>query len=364
MIKNTYILAAIFIAMMNCNVQGYEGYGHVTGTRKILVIRVQCSDLSNAITYDQVVSVMSAFRTRTQQSSYNRLDVTYDITPTIYTLPYPSAHYSVSPGNNDDQRAELLRVDSINLAHAAGYHVTPDDYMSYDRVLLFLPKLKLSWPLQQKGAAMVNGTVPTATLHEMGHTWFFDHSGLWQVSDGNPISPTGHQSIYGDYFDIMGNTYSPYYNNLDYNMYHKFSVGWIDASQIFVSNSPGTYTYTISRFDNVAATGPLVVKVAAGSANDYWIGYRRGFLGFAAPLGASAHGAYILRVPNAPVPSKLLRDNKTSLLDMQTTGTQVKDAMLPIGATFTDSVNHISITAVAEGGVAPHEWITIKVVRQ
>jgi len=364
MIKNTYILAAIFIAMMinhNAEVQGYQGYGQVIGTKKILVIRVQCSDLSNLLTYDGVANAMATFRTRTQQSSYNKLDVTYDITPSLYTLPHPSTYYM---SYAEAKRAELLRVDSINLAHAAGYQVTPDDYMSYDRVLVILPKLKLNWPLQFKNAALVNGITPSAILHEMGHTWFFDHSGLWQVSDGNPISPTGHQSVYGDYFDFMGDTYSPYWANLDYNMYHKFSAGWLDASQIFVSNTPGTYTYTISRFDNVNATGPLAIKIPADSTRDYWIGYRRGFVGFANPLGTSAHGAYILRVPNATPPSRILWDYKTSLLDMQTTGTQVKDAMLPIGATFTDSVNHISITAVAEGGVAPHEWITIKVVRQ
>jgi hypothetical protein len=51
------------------------------------------------------------------------------------------------------------------------------------------------------------------------------------------------------------------------------------------------------------------------------------------------------------------------LIDTQTPGANPGDACLPVGKTFNDAVNGITITTLAQGGTAPFEWITIRVTR-
>src|SRR5439155_10430737 len=66
------------------------------------------------------------------------------------------------------------------------------------------------------------------------------------------------------------------------------------------------------------------------------------------------NGAYIVWGYNV--------NQHSDLLDMTTPGANERDATLAIGATFIDSDASVAIRPVAEGGVAPHEYLDVQVI--
>ena len=157
-------------------------------------------------------------------SSYNQASLTNTATTQLYRMPQTAAQYATAGANTQ------LHTDARTAA-SADYTLT-----DYDRIVVLfqflgnIPGSAITYGgLAQVGGRnlWVNGEYDFRVVaHELGHTFGLYHAGLWQVTDGNPISPGGHNVEYGDLFDTMGANFS---NDMrtDFNPYYKTILGWI-----------------------------------------------------------------------------------------------------------------------------------------
>src|SRR5581483_10623897 len=318
-----------------------------TGTKQVLVIRVDFSDRPGPPGGMSAADIQSVMDTKTApffvRSSYGLTDLTTTVTEGVYRMPQTAAYYATNSANDQ------LHTDAENLART-NYPVD-----SYDRVIVLfsLNDPSTGWGIADVGGKRVwinNYFDLSFTAHELGHTYGNWHANLWQVSDSNPASPFGHHVEYGDPFDVMGGGGYLLLQTPDtipdYNEFFKNRLGWIADSQ--VTNVTANGIYRIYRFDDISATGSLALKITGG-ARDYWVGARRAF-----PSNPSMqNGAYILWGYD---------DSRGSeLLDMSTPGVDTSDAALPIGGIFADPSAGFTIKAVAEGGSPPHQFVDVQI---
>lgn len=312
------------------------------GLKKILILRLDFSDLPGepyTVSYLQNVADTQV-APYYQQSSYGITSLTNTISTQVYRMPNTGASYAKS-GDTDQLLADAKTAAAAN--YALG---------NYDRIILVFAKLS-GLPFDGNAElggtnVWVNGNFNFAVVaHELGHTYGVLHANLWQVSDGNPLSDSGSSAEYGDDFDPMG--LNPAQDaRADFNPWYKNRLNWIHDSQVQTVTSSGTYR--ANRFDDSTATGTLALKVVKDSRRNYWIGCRRKFTDNA----SMQNGAYIVWGYNV--------NTNSNLLDMTTPGRSDQDAALAIGATFIDSDAGVAIRPVAEGGVAPHEYLDVQVI--
>jgi Concanavalin A-like lectin/glucanases superfamily/Viral BACON domain len=277
------------------------------------------------------------------RSSYGLTTLSNTVTTQLYRMPQTASYYAVN-GANDQLLADA------ETAAAANYTLG-----NYDRIVLLFSWLGSISGSQINYGGMANVGGPEVWVngefdfrvvaHELGHTYGLYHGNLWQVHDGNPISPNGSSTEYGDDFDTMGANYAND-QRTDFNPWFKNMLGWIADSQVVTATTNGTYR--IYRFDNQAATGTLALKVVKDSTHNYWIGCRRSFTNNI----SMQNGAYAIWGYNY--------NTHSDLLDMTTPGNSDQDAALAVGTNFTDSAALISIRPVAEGGVTPHEYLDVQ----
>jgi len=346
-------------------VTGRPTSGWTHGTKKVLIIRVDFSDLPGTpvqlnggapITPDVAVNLFNAaggvgdFYTAGSYSQ-TALQITatvagnsVDVTP-VLRLPSTAASYATA--NNNDG----LHADARAAALAQGY-----DEANYDRVgVVFSTLGSISGSQITYGGLgqiigkyfWVSGEYDLRVVaHEIGHNYGLNHANLWQVSDGNPVSPAGSSTEYGDPFDVMGGGST---NVHHFTHWNKSILQWIPDSAVTLGATAGTYR--IFRFDPATApnlANPRVLKVVRDATTDYWIGYRR------ATANASLNGgAYVLWGYNT--------NKQANLLDLTTPGTDPTDAGLAIGTTFNDSAAGITLKPVAQGGSGTEEYLDVQV---
>ena len=330
---------------------GRPSVAYSTGVKRVLVMRVDFSDLTgapiSAATGTGLFNDPNGVADFYAQCSYGltSLAVTAaDITP-VYRLPRTALDYATK----DDNFA--LHSDAQNLATAGGYNLG-----NYDRLCVVfqnlggLPGSKINYgglgEIRDR-LFWVNGEYDFRVVaHELGHTYGLFHCDLWQVRDGNPVSPNGVEADYSDPFGVMsaGNTNI----NFHFDPWQKSILHWLpDASTPTVTTDG---TYRIYRFDHPAANpaNTLALKIVRNSTQDYWISFRQLFP--AVPNLFS--GAYILWGHNSVSPG--------DLLDMTTPGSDSQDAGLAIGKSFHDTVAGITIRVLAKGGVTPNEYLDVQ----
>ena len=183
--------------------------------------------------------------------------------------------------------------------------------------------------------------------HEIGHNYGLQHCNLWQVNDGNPVSPNGSSVEYGDPFGVMGDINTDI--RFHFDMWEKSILHWIPDTSVLTVGTAGTYR--VYRFDNVAAntSNPLALKIVRNSGQDYWIGMRQLFTTNTSLM----NGAYILWGYNSVV--------QGNLLDMTTPGKDAQDAALAVGASFHDTADGITISPLDKGGSTPNEYLDVQV---
>ncbi len=205
-------------------------------------------------------------------------------------------------------------------------------------------KIWLSTSLVTKPGNIDNGVLH----HEFGHNLGLLHSNAWDCNNLPPSVGPCTSANYGDPIDIMGS----YLGKAHFNSLHKDKIGWLKQSQIQNYN-PKQGNYTIEPIEIV--NGTKMIKIPLSDGSFYSIEYRRpigqDFLSLTNPEyddwpNYIYQGARIYW-------QKESNDGDAQLLDLTLppasgglSGGGIATAILPVGQTFTDSVNQISITTL------------------
>jgi len=328
-----------------------------TGGKNVLIIRVDFSDLPGAPEGYSSATVQSIADSQIApyyvKSSYGLTSLTNTVTTSVYRMPQTAADYATN-GNND-----TLHADAENAA-AADYTIA-----NYDRIIVFFASLGniANSQITYGGLANIggpnvwcNGEFDFRVIaHELGHTYGLYHANLWQVNDGNPISPSGVDTEYGDDFDTMGSDNA---NNLgtDFGPWFKNLLGWLSDSQVITVTSNGTYRiYAFDQNNHASAPGEmLALKIVRDSTYNYWVSCRDDFTNDY----SITNGVYVQWGYNYT--------RQSDLLDMNTPGVSDQDAGLYIGGIFTDvaaaSGQGVTIHPLDRGGVSPDEYRDVQII--
>lgn len=326
---------------------------HTIGTMQMLVVRVDFSDVAGEpITAAAAQSVMdTAAKPFLEEASYGQATLVATVSTKVYRLPQTASAYALAA--NEGQ----LHADARTLA-GADYTVA-----TYDRVIVVFanistPRIPGSL-IAFAGEGTVGGTnvwingstsFNLGTLsHELGHTHGLKHANLWRVTDGNPLSSAGTTLEYGDPFDMMGSTGTTRDRRHHYSPWAKNLLGWLPDSAVTKVTTSGTYR--VYRFDSKDAprTQPLALRIFRDGVRSYWVGLRQNF----ATGTPTANGAYVTWGFN--------NLQQSQLLDLTTPGVSANDAVLAIGATFSDPAYGITIKPVARGGTEPAQYLDVEV---
>ncbi|MCB1229279.1 MAG: hypothetical protein KDN19_03380 [Verrucomicrobiae bacterium] len=337
------------------------------GPKTVLVIRLEFSDVlgtpnnGSGTTFtptylaDQINTEAQSFY---DEVSYGKTSLslnTADVTA-VLEMPKTAQYYAV---NN---KTTELRIDAISAAESAGF-----DTSSYDRIFGVFSDLGTSrfassqftfGGLGQIGAPFMwmNGSFSGPLVnHELGHTYGLNHASLWDIPGGSsdPVDPAGTTGEYGDVFDRMGGSPgdSPLHPG-HFNPWFLNRLDWMPDAAIQEVTTGGTYR--IYRFDHANADlgSTLALKIGRESNRDYWIGYRRKYAGHPTH-GDMGSGAYVMWGYKTA--------QNSHLIDIDTPGSDARDASLNVGNTFDDPAAGIHMTATAAGGSGAGEWLDVTV---
>lgn len=325
---------------------------YTTGPKQTLVIRLQFPDWQTGVlSYDTAVTNMGLVNTKFQEMSYGQTSLVVTVSTNLYTLPQSYTYYN-SLGSQ--KARDALRNDACLLAsndYPVGADGTPG---SYDRVVLCFPRPTSGFSAFQGVSsfmgqfAYMNGQYDCGILiHEMGHCYGLQHSGLWQVSDNNAISPNGTFKEYGDPYSNMGGNYLHTLTPQDFTVKQKVDLGWIIDPEAPIITSSGTYR--IFRYDTLTANPlpPAIYAIRVPSSYPfsiygnpvgyYWIQVRRAY--------SPSSGYYNLLYNTAYITLDVNNTGYTVLLDCTTPGNSLADAGLGVGYSLDDS--NVTITPVS-----------------
>lgn len=329
---------------------------HTIGTKQVLVIRVDFSDVSGEPLSQAAAQTVvdGAVKTFMEDISYGQTTVVATVSAELYRMPRTASSYATAADNNG------LHTDARN---AAAAHFT---IANYDRVIVVFPNISTGRVPGSRityaglgnvagSNAWINGPtafVLTTVSHELGHTYGVLHGNLWRVTDRNPLSADGNTLEYGDPFDMMGSTSATGVlrdARHHFSMWAKNRLGWLPDGAVNTVRSSGTYR--IHRFDsrNSPRQQPLALRIYRDGVRWYWVGLRQNF----SAGTPRADGAYVIWGHNQRL--------QTQLLDLNTPGTSANDAVLTIGSTFNDAAYGITIRPIARGGDEPAQWLDVEV---
>lgn len=317
--------------------------GWTTGQKRLLVVRVEFSDLLGSPVSDSTASNMvagaSGFYAEMSyaQTSFAAVGGGSDITPT-FLMPQTASWYGSS------NAFQQLRTDARNAASAAGYVLA-----NYDLDLICFGAVPgWNWigigNIGSAGAWLRNAFTVGVAAHELGHNYGLQHANFWDTQGQSVVGP-GASVEYGDTFDLMGTGYQGDHRN-HINVRFKNYLGWLPSTNVLATASSGTYR--IYAQDDPLATGPRALKVNKRFGQfpmptNYWVEFRQS-------LGANRwlmDGAG-LRLRNDQL------NYPTLLLDTTPGSPNGKDdSAIVIGRTYSDPDAWTHITPIGKGGTHP-----------
>jgi hypothetical protein len=207
-------------------------------------------------------------------------------------------------------------------------------------------------PYTNPGSVLYTDNLDYGTLnHEMGHAFGLEHAGRIDCLNASgstrlPLSDNCTTFGYGDPYDVMGASGTPYDN------WRKFELGWLPAANAVVADTTGTYTLAQSEYPVADATQLISIPRRDASGNTFgWIQLEvRMSYGQFDQLASNdpARTGVIVRLS----PFKMHTDTggDTAII---TTDTVHNIMPLQVGKTFTDVDGHIVVTTKAmANGVA------------
>jgi hypothetical protein len=222
-----------------------------------------------------------------------------------------------------------------------------------------------------------NATLRHPVVHELSHTLggFNRHAAAYICQPDSFEPPTRFDpgcvsAEYGDDFDVLGNGPSTTAPQLD--PFHKANAGWLDATQFPTVSVPGTYTFTLSPYEQASPNGqPVALAIPRGNTGtSFTVEYRQP-IGFDAWMTSPSLCAHCTVTQGASIRLDSSAaggggGSDTQLIDT-TPGTVLSyayyasddtldGALLP-GKTFTDPEYGISIATVS----ADSSGLTVRV---
>lgn len=328
--KNILVIALIFVFVFSAS--AYEA--HADSTRRVAVVMFNFQDnTQQPYTTDYAKSMATTIGNFYKEASFGRLSLSID-TFGWYNIPYTSSvcNYDVWSNAVDQKAAQA----GINLG-------------GYDNVIYVFPyTASCGWT----GLSQYNGkkswnngrfTLGVAA-HEFGHSLGMDHSNTYRCFDATgarvAVSSNCRSYEYTDPYDIMGSgTYSTN-SAAHFNNFQKGSMGWLANTQTVTTG--GTYTVYA---DEIQTNSVQSLRIRRSDGQFYYLEYRTpyGFDNYWRFQGTSpaSNGVSIRLAPD------YTKGAHSYLIDTTPDTLSFEDAPLLIGKTFTDDVNHISVTAVS-----------------
>jgi hypothetical protein len=341
----------------------------VLGEKTVLWLRAEFpDDPGSPATDQQLTDAMAAVNSYYAEVSRDRTSFKATVFPGTLRTAATKATVAASPSTgqrliSDDVLQQARDYDS---AHGATGEFNPDRYDRWIVIFKKVPELgqvqngvTVNWAgLASVGnkSLWLNGSMSAGTIaHELGHNQGLRHSHAWKPSTSSPIQP-GELVEYGDQFDVMGNSSSIPAGH--FNTKQKTNLLYLAATETTAVTASAVQR--IYRADHRAASGVQALKIAAGSAYEYWLELRQQSPTYLAASAASRlRSGVLLHWGSRP---SFATGEGTFLLDATPlSSTGMNDAALALGETYTDPDYGINITPVATGGTSPAEWIDVRV---
>jgi len=319
-----------------------------TGTRKILVIMVDFSDIpGGAVSQTIAQASLDDVTAFIRSNAFNQLNfIAKDVTP-VLRMPQTGGYYA-----NHGDPYQLMQ-DARNAAASAGFNSS-----NYDYDVITFANIGFPWGglgfVGAKGSWVQGNFHRGVTAHELGHNFGNWHANSWVSS--TVVGTDGTHMEYGNPFDVLGNAGNYPRNHHSANF--KYLNGWLPNAYIHTVTADGTYRIHAQDFGgNLDPARKYAIRIpvsiyADGETMDYWLDFRQGYTG----NSATANGA-VLKWGNDFGTSRASR-----LLDTQpdTLG-NMEDAPLLVGRTFTDPARSLSITTLAKGGSGADTYLDIQI---
>ncbi|WP_437912587.1 RICIN domain-containing protein [Sorangium sp. So ce302] len=238
-----------------------EGIGELTnalvttGTKRVLVLRVQFDGGQTLGTEQDVRNTMAGAATHLAGSSFGKMQLEYDV----------AGPFNISFGKCDDYNR--WQNEARTAARNAGF-----DLNAYQHYMI-MGKMDCGYAgmgAQPGNATWIAGLWPEVVVHELGHNF-----GLWHASSrtcrnaGATVTMSNDCTFdeYGDPFDPMGNG-----GKQHFNANYKVNLGWIPSSQAQTVTADGTYTLAPM---TEASTGTQLLRVKGPNDVMYQIEFRQ-----------------------------------------------------------------------------------------
>lgn len=289
--------------------------------------------ISNQVTAEQIRSTVFS----EQERSVNRFFRGASFGKT-YLSGDVLGPYVVSKGNVDCANYDWSSQAEV-LAQQKGI-----DLNKYQRYVFVLPNDSNCW---FSGQGTIGGNpsrswmawyqnFPNTYAHELGHNLGLHHANfLYCWKSGQPIDlyENCDNIEYGDPYDVMGRSYNMNY----FNVPHRISLGWISESEVLTITQSGSHVIYPSES---LGTSLKSIRIPRANTDDYYYLSLRGNYGFdsSLPKSLTKDGLSIHIWDGSPL-------SQTKFLDATPGGLGwLTDPALPVGSTFSDPDNKITVT--------------------